>query len=195
MKFNSTIQQKYGTIYEWNKENPTLLKGEIAVVDYYGDIQMKVGDGVTSFTNLDYVKMPIPQELRSNSVTVANMWDVYECAVAELLPGRISVYGLDEHGPIDGVYLQPGSIKVRGSEVVTYKDLEDMGFFGGSNSNYEETSDIYNSSDIYDTSDIYDDLDDLYFPSVIEIDYDNPFEIVSGSDSYYMFTPDCFYTS
>lgn len=26
MKLNSTIQQKYGTIYEWNKENPTLLK-------------------------------------------------------------------------------------------------------------------------------------------------------------------------
>lgn len=184
MKLNSTIQQKYGTIYEWNKENPTLLKGEIAVVDYYGDTQIKVGDGKTPFTNLDYVKMPIPEELRSNAVTVASMWDIYECAVAELLPGRVSVYGLDEHGPIDGVYLQPGSIKLRNSEVVTHQDLEDLGLLGGfSNGYYNYSSDLnYNTSD-YETN------------HVIEIDYEHPLDIVSINGAYYTFTPDCLYAT
>lgn len=183
MKFNSTIQQKYGTSREWNKENPTLLEGEIAVINDYGETLMKVGDGITSFVDLEYVTMPIPEDLHTKSVFVADTWSSSEAAVVELLPGQIGVYNLNEHGPIDEVYLTPGSIQLRGSEVVTFKDLEEMGLFGSSDSYCEETSDMY-----YDSS-------DSYISNVIEIDYDNPLQIVSGSDSYYMFTSDCLYTN
>ena len=144
---------------------------------------MKVGDGITSFVDLEYVTMPIPEDLRTKSVFVADTWSNFEVAVVELLPGQIGVYGLDEHGPIDGVYLAPGSIQLRGSEVVTFKDLEEMGLFGSSDSCCEETSDMY-----YDSS-------DSYASNIIETDYDNPFEIVSGSESYYIFTPDYLYTN
>ena len=112
MKINSTIQQKYGTSREWEKINPTLLEGEIAVVDYYGETLMKVGDGINSFVDLEYVTMPIPEDLRTKSVFVADTWSNYEVAVVELLPGQIGVYGLDEHGPIDGVYLHTKTLKI-----------------------------------------------------------------------------------
>ena len=78
-------------------------------------------------------------------------------------------------------------------------DLEEMGFSCDSSSYYGETSDIYDSFDTYyGSSDMYYDSSDTHYdsydPNLIEIDYDNPLEIVSGSNSYYVFTPDYFYT-
>lgn len=46
--------QRYDTKTNWEKFNPVLEKGELVFEDNEGTIKQKVGDGVTSYTNLPY---------------------------------------------------------------------------------------------------------------------------------------------
>ena len=48
-----TMQQKRGTASRWTSTNPILLAGELGVETDTN--KMKVGDGTTAWTNLDYV--------------------------------------------------------------------------------------------------------------------------------------------
>ena len=62
--FNTRIQLKYDTYENWNTNNPTLLKGEMAVVEVpveTGVAQneptylLKIGDGTSDFKTLKWV--------------------------------------------------------------------------------------------------------------------------------------------
>ena len=46
--------QRYDTKANWEKFNPVLEKGELVLEDNEGTIKQKVGDGVTSYTDLPY---------------------------------------------------------------------------------------------------------------------------------------------
>jgi len=87
--FITRIKNKYDGVQAWNEANPTLLKGEIAVVeveaaveDVNGDaipaILLKVGDGETSFKQLPFLS--------------GYAADVYDWAKAEEKP----TYNADE---------------------------------------------------------------------------------------------------
>ena len=52
---NIRIKHKYDTEANWNKNNPVLLSGEIAITsDKFG--KHKVGDGTHKWSELSYVK-------------------------------------------------------------------------------------------------------------------------------------------
>lgn len=54
--FNSRIKQKRDTSANWTTRNPVLLDGEIILVDTAeGELRMKVGDGVKSYTQLPFM--------------------------------------------------------------------------------------------------------------------------------------------
>ena len=49
------IQQKFDTLENWNKNSLTLLNGELAVVVCGNAIRFKIGNGISSFTQLPFV--------------------------------------------------------------------------------------------------------------------------------------------
>ena len=64
-QFNSRIQWKRDTSANWTTNNPVLLDGEIIIVDTNaGETRFKVGDGVSTYTQLpfqdEYVLNQIP---------------------------------------------------------------------------------------------------------------------------------------
>jgi hypothetical protein len=52
-----TMQQKRGTSSRWTSTNPILLAGEIGVETDTN--KLKIGDGTTSWNNLDYVGVDV----------------------------------------------------------------------------------------------------------------------------------------
>lgn len=52
---NVRIQQKFDTLENWNKDEITLLKGELAVVVCNNQIRFKIGNGISAFTELPFV--------------------------------------------------------------------------------------------------------------------------------------------
>ena len=52
---NVRIQQKIDTLENWNKDQITLLKGELAVVICNNQIRFKIGNGISAFTELPFV--------------------------------------------------------------------------------------------------------------------------------------------
>ena len=61
---STRIKQKYDTIANWTSNNPVLLEGEVAIVEVPNNVDpihnaptilMKVGDGTSTFTELDWV--------------------------------------------------------------------------------------------------------------------------------------------
>lgn len=51
---NSRIKQRSDTLQNWTTNNPTLLSGELAVVDCGTQIRFKIGDGVKAFNDLKF---------------------------------------------------------------------------------------------------------------------------------------------
>ena len=62
---NTRVQSKRDTSANWTQNNPVLLDGEVIIVDTNsGDVRFKVGDGVSTYTQLpfqdEYVLNQIP---------------------------------------------------------------------------------------------------------------------------------------
>ena len=62
--FNARIKNKRDTAANWEQRNPTLLNGEIILVDTNaGQLRSKIGDGVKTYTQL-----PFSDEVINNCV-------------------------------------------------------------------------------------------------------------------------------
>lgn len=71
-KFKARTQQKRDVENLWETNNPTLLEGEIAIVDTsdYG-VRLKVGDGTTPYTNLPFAG---GRCITVSEILDANLW-------------------------------------------------------------------------------------------------------------------------
>lgn len=65
----TTMQQKRGTSAKWSQTNPILLAGEIGVETDTN--KMKIGNGTTSWNDLDYVKTDTEQLAYKHTQNVA----------------------------------------------------------------------------------------------------------------------------
>ena len=55
MIFNTRIKHKRDSEENWTTINPTLLNGEVALIDTSdGSLKLKVGDGSTTYTSLSH---------------------------------------------------------------------------------------------------------------------------------------------
>ena len=54
-EFNARIKNKRDTDENFKSANPTLLKGEIAIVDAGDEVKIKVGNGTSGYNDLDFV--------------------------------------------------------------------------------------------------------------------------------------------
>lgn len=55
MVFNTRIKHKRDSEENWTTINPTLLNGEVALIDTSdGSLKLKVGDGSTTYTSLSH---------------------------------------------------------------------------------------------------------------------------------------------
>ena len=65
---NVRILQKRDTASNWTSQNPTLMKGEIAIVDtLQGETRLKIGNGSSTFTELPFIDEPLRNSLQSKS--------------------------------------------------------------------------------------------------------------------------------
>ncbi len=65
---NVRILQKRDTASNWTSQNPTLMKGEIAIVDTsQGETRLKIGNGSSTFTELPFIDEPLRNSLQSKS--------------------------------------------------------------------------------------------------------------------------------
>lgn len=54
-EFNTRIKQRRDTSANWTSANPVLLNGEIILVDTAaGDTRKKIGDGVSTYSQLPF---------------------------------------------------------------------------------------------------------------------------------------------
>ena len=66
------IKQRRDTVANWTKNNPVLLKGEIAIVeDTDGAIRFKVGDGNKTFSALAYTDEKLKAEIATKGNKLA----------------------------------------------------------------------------------------------------------------------------
>lgn len=66
------IKQRRDTVANWTKNNPVLLKGEIAIVeDTDGAIRFKVGDGSKTFSELAYTDEKLKAEIATKGNKLA----------------------------------------------------------------------------------------------------------------------------
>ena len=66
------IKQRRDTVANWTKNNPVLLKGEIAIVeDTDGAIRFKVGDGSKTFSALAYTDEKLKAEIATKGNKLA----------------------------------------------------------------------------------------------------------------------------
>lgn len=49
------IKHKFDTDANWTSNNPTLLKGEIILVDTADGLRIKIGDGATAYTSVPFL--------------------------------------------------------------------------------------------------------------------------------------------
>lgn len=68
--YNARIQQKSDTLANWTASNPVLLFGEIVAAtgcstDEGPSIRLKIGDGATTFNNLDFLDADIVTAIMS----------------------------------------------------------------------------------------------------------------------------------
>lgn len=69
---DGAIQLRYDTLINWDNANPILKKGEVGVANDNGQRKVKVGDGITNWSNLPYIAGG------SGDVTQINWGDVLE---------------------------------------------------------------------------------------------------------------------
>ena len=63
---NTRVQSKRDTSANWTQNNPVLLDGEVIIVDTNsGDVRFKVGDGVSTYTQLPFQDEVIYNELNT----------------------------------------------------------------------------------------------------------------------------------
>ena len=53
--FNTRVLLKRDTEENWNSNNPVLLKGELVFVDTSNGIKIKVGDGSSTYSQLEFM--------------------------------------------------------------------------------------------------------------------------------------------
>ena len=67
---NTRVQSKRDTSANWTTNNPVLLDGEVIIVDTNsGDVRFKVGDGVSTYTQLPFQDEVIYNELNNKLTT------------------------------------------------------------------------------------------------------------------------------
>lgn len=55
------LKQRIDILANWTSKNPTLLKGEIGIIENRN--RMKVGDGSTAFNSLNYFNAPVIKDI------------------------------------------------------------------------------------------------------------------------------------
>lgn len=91
---NTRVQSKRDTSANWTTNNPVLLDGEVIVVDTNsGDVRFKVGDGVSTYTQLpfqdEYVLNQIPNV--SNYVTAQD-----PISIVDTIPPTFDGHTIDD---------------------------------------------------------------------------------------------------
>lgn len=74
---SSRIQNKLDTISNWSTINPVLLQGELSAVIDDDNLYLKIGDGVTSWNALNYIKSKVSDSvdyLSIEYILLANTW-------------------------------------------------------------------------------------------------------------------------
>lgn len=69
--YNVTIQSRRDTAADWTSNNPTLASGEFGIETDTG--QMKVGDGATAWTSLNYFSTPAADASDTNTGTSTSL--------------------------------------------------------------------------------------------------------------------------
>lgn len=62
VELNARIKHKRDSEDNWSANNPILLNGEIGIVDreQESDIRFKIGDGVSTYNNLEFINPGVP---------------------------------------------------------------------------------------------------------------------------------------
>lgn len=60
-EIDARIQHKHDSDAAWTASNPVLLENELVFVDIDGEIRAKIGDGVSTYTQLDFTDEPLRQ--------------------------------------------------------------------------------------------------------------------------------------
>ena len=58
-ELNTRLQIRNATVAEFNSSNPVLLKGELIAVNEDGDYRLKIGDGTSNFSQLQFLDTPL----------------------------------------------------------------------------------------------------------------------------------------
>lgn len=58
-ELNTRLQIRNATVAEFNSSNPVLLKGELIAVNEDGDYRLKIGDGTSNFSQLQFLDAPL----------------------------------------------------------------------------------------------------------------------------------------
>ncbi len=77
--FNARLKNKRDTHSNWTTNDPVLLDGEIAIVDTSdGEVKLKIGDGTSTYSQLDYICEPNEMSVLSyGSSTWQDFIDAY----------------------------------------------------------------------------------------------------------------------
>lgn len=75
---NSRIKHKRDSSSNFELNNPTLLNGEVAIVDREeeNEIRFKIGDGISTYNNLEFVNSGVPTGaiILYSGTTIPNGW-------------------------------------------------------------------------------------------------------------------------
>lgn len=151
VKYNTRVQLKYDSLTEWNKVKTSFipLKGEVCVVDPSEDLGsgstialLKVGDGVKTFDQLDYVCAPaadvpgwakLPPEQFTELLdkgTLTYGGNTYTCtsfatdAELEVVAGKVTELENQLPGIAESIDTLGNSLKSTGSTLKTITKIE-----------------------------------------------------------------------
>lgn len=63
-EIRTRIKQRIDSAENWEKVDPVLMKGELAVAELSGFPKLKVGDGTKRFSQLDYIDADLCNEVQ-----------------------------------------------------------------------------------------------------------------------------------
>lgn len=91
------VRVKKDTVYNWEKNNPILLNGEMGIVEFSdGTTKIKAGDGINNYLNLPFINVDITKTM--SIADNANSWWCNPRCVYNELRDSVYVTGITREG-------------------------------------------------------------------------------------------------